>query len=73
MHASTRPIMDRSTNSKIYGIFTPVFVDWERERAVLDHVDRDAGISMRQVGEELNVSHVTLRRAVHDETCRAVH
>jgi hypothetical protein len=63
------------------GTFKPVSVDWgrererERERAVrtpdmeervLDHVDRDAGVSTRQLGEELNVSHIILR-VLHEQ------
>jgi hypothetical protein len=31
------------------------------EQPVTDHVDRDAGVSTRQVEEELNVSHKTMR------------
>jgi hypothetical protein len=30
------------------------------EECVLNHVDRDPGVSTRQRGEELNVSHMTI-------------
>jgi hypothetical protein len=31
------------------------------------HVDRDAGVGMRQVAKEFNVSHMTILRVVHDQ------
>jgi hypothetical protein len=65
--------MDRGICSKMPGIFKLVSVDWEREREreravqtsdmeklALDHVDRDEGVSIGQVGEEFNVSHMTI-------------
>jgi hypothetical protein len=68
--------MDHCFHSKMPGTFKLVSVDWGRERAiqtpdmeecVLDHVDRDPGVSMRGVGEELNVLHTTIwRRVLHD-------
>jgi hypothetical protein len=33
---------------------------------VLNHVDRDASVSMRQMGEELNVSCMTIWRVLHE-------
>jgi hypothetical protein len=51
--------MGRRNRSDMPGTFKPVSVEWGRERAVLTpdveervlgHVDRDAGVSMRQLG-----------------------
>jgi hypothetical protein len=53
------------------GTFKPVSVGWgrERKRAIwmpgveecfLDHVDRDTGVSRRQVGEESKFLHMTI-------------
>jgi hypothetical protein len=78
MHTSTHFIMECCIHSKLPGIFKPVSVDLGRERdkviplldmeeCVLDHVDRDAGSSMRQVEEELNVLHKTIWRLLHEQ------
>jgi hypothetical protein len=40
---------------------------------VLDYVDRDTGVSTRQVEEELNVSHVTIWRVLHEEMLYRFH
>lgn len=37
------------------------------EMHVSDHVDRNAGVSTRQVREELSVSHMTIWREVHEQ------
>jgi hypothetical protein len=64
------------------GTFKPVSVGWGRQRAVrtsdmeervLDHVDRDAGVSTRQVGEELNVSHMAIWRVLHEQLLYPYH
>jgi hypothetical protein len=69
-------IIDHHICSKMLGTFKPVSIDWGTERAVqtpnmekcaLDHVDRDVGVSIRQVEEELNVSHMTIWRVLHEE------
>lgn len=58
------------------GTLKTVSVVWERERAiqtpdmeqhVLDHVDRDPGVCTRQVGEELNASHMTTWSVLHEQ------
>jgi hypothetical protein len=57
------------------GTFKRDFMDWGKERGVgtpgieehiLDHVDRDAGVRMRQMGEELNASYMTIWRVLHE-------
>jgi hypothetical protein len=69
--------MNRSIRSKM-----PVSVDWGSERTartpdteerVLHHVDRDAGVSMRQMGEELNVSHVVIWKVSHEQLLYPYH
>jgi hypothetical protein len=45
----------------LWDVLTP---DMER---VLDHADRDAGVSTRQLGEKLSVSHMTIWRALHKQ------
>jgi hypothetical protein len=63
--------MEHCICSKMPKIFKLVSLDQEREREraiqtpdmgerVLDHVERDEGVSIRQVGEEFNVSHMTI-------------
>jgi hypothetical protein len=64
------------------GIFKPVSVDWGRERAVqtahmeecgLDHVDRVAGVSTRQIREQLNVQHMNICRVLHEQLHHPYH
>jgi uncharacterized circularly permuted ATP-grasp superfamily protein len=43
------------------------------EQRVLDHVDRDAGVSMGQVAEELKVSHKVIWRALHEQLLDPYH
>jgi hypothetical protein len=68
--------MDRHICSKMPETFQSVSVDWRIEREpsglliwlrVLDHVDRDAGVTPRQVGEELIVLHLTIWRVLHEQ------
>jgi hypothetical protein len=37
------------------------------EECVLDHVDRDAGVTTRQVGEELNILNMTISRVLREQ------
>jgi hypothetical protein len=37
------------------------------EECVLDHVDRDAGVTTRQVGEEFSVLSTTILRVLHEQ------
>jgi hypothetical protein len=71
MDVSARLIMDRRIRSNMPETLEPVSVDLGRERGraartpdmeerVPDHVNRDADISTRQVGEELDVSHIII-------------
>jgi 6-pyruvoyl-tetrahydropterin synthase len=38
------------------------------EERVIYHVDRDGRVSMRHVGEELNVSHMPILRVLHEQS-----
>jgi hypothetical protein len=64
------------------GTFKPVSMDGGRERAirtpdmeecVLEHVDRDADVSTRQVGEQLNVLHMTIWRELQEQLLYPYH
>jgi hypothetical protein len=37
------------------------------EEHVLDHVDRDAGVSTKQAEKELNLFHMTIWRVLHEQ------
>jgi hypothetical protein len=61
--------MDHHIHSKMCVTFKLVSVDWGRERAartpdmeehVLEHVDRDARVSMEEVEEKLRLAHANL-------------
>jgi hypothetical protein len=42
-------------------------VAWGRKRVAIDHVNRDAAVGRIQVMEELNVSHMTVWRVLHEQ------
>jgi hypothetical protein len=84
MHVSTRVIIDRHIRSKMVATFKPVSLDWGRgrerafraldmEERVLDHADRDVGVSTRQVEEVLNVTHMTIWRVLHEHLLSPFH
>jgi hypothetical protein len=64
------------------GTFKFFSVDWGREKGVqtpvveehvLDHVFRAANVSTKQVGEELNVSYMTIFRILHEQLHHPYH
>jgi hypothetical protein len=42
-------------------------------KRVLDHVDKDAGVSTRRVEEELSVSHPTIWPVLHEQLLSPYH
>jgi hypothetical protein len=58
------------------GTFDPFAVNWGRARSiqtpdieehVLDHVEENPGVSMRQIAAELNVAQMTIWRVWHEQ------
>jgi hypothetical protein len=44
----------------------------DMEEHVPDYVDRDAGVRMRQMGEELNVLHMTIWRVLYKQLWQSI-